>query len=268
MHRALSLILLLVALATPALAQGTGEDQRAKELYENGAVLYEEGRYEDAIEAWQEAYRLSKRPLLLFNIANAQERIGLWRDALETLNRYRAFATAGERDVLDRRMNNIERRVAEQEAAEAAARQAEEAERQQEEEEAASATSEAPLTPRPTTPTATDTRPLRGVGLGLLVGGLAGAGVGGGFSAAALAKRQEIEGTCKEAGGALFCPQSAVALEDEEALLSTVGDVALIAGGAVAGAGLVLVLIDAGTAGKVPVAVAPTPGGFVVAGRF
>ncbi len=268
MHRALSLVLLLVGLATPVLAQGTDEDRRARELYDNGALLYEEGRYEDAIQAWQEAYRISKKPLLLFNIANAQERIGQWRPALETLNRYRAFASADEREVLDRRMKNIERRVAELEVEEAERRKAEEAEAARLKEEGTSASTATPLVTVSTTSTTPAVTPLRGLGVGLLAGGLAGAGAGGGLYGAALSRRQDIEASCREAGGTLYCPQSAQALEAEEADLSLAGDVALIAGGAVAGTGLVLMIVDALTGSPRAVTVVPTPGGIAVAGRF
>ncbi len=88
------------------------DDARARELFENGAALYDEGRYEDAIAAWREAWRLSGRPLLLFNMANAAERLARWSEAAALLNRYRAFAPQEEREVLERRIENIERRAA------------------------------------------------------------------------------------------------------------------------------------------------------------
>ena len=273
MRLAVILILVILGFAAPALAQGTDDDRRARELYDNGAILYEEGRYEDAIEAWLEAYRISERSLLLFNIANAQERVGLWREALETLNRYRAFAPAGERDVLDRRMANIERRVKEQEAVEAEQRAVEEEEaRQAEEARAAEEAAAEEAASNATGPakggTAGGARPPRGFGAGLLIGGLAGAGAGGGLSALSLVKRQEIEALCKPAGDALFCPQTVAPLEAEEAQFSLAGDIALIAGGAVAGTGLILVIVDAATGRRSAVHVVPTPGGIAVAGRF
>ncbi len=103
--------LLSLLMTEPALAQDS--DARARELYENGAMLYEEGRYEDAIAAWEEAYDLSERAALLYNIANAYERIGDYEAALDALGRYRAFAPASERESLDRRLRNIESRMAE-----------------------------------------------------------------------------------------------------------------------------------------------------------
>ena len=270
MHRALIVALLILGWTLPALAQGTDEDRRAKELYQNGAILYEEGRYEDAIEAWLEAHRISEKPLLLFNIANAQERIGQWRDALETLNRYRAFAPADERGVLDRRMANIERRLREQDSVDAENRRVEEdaAQREEETRAAEAARAEQEDAEAATRASARGGGPLRGLGVGLLVGGLAGAGVGGGLGGMALSKRQEIEAQCKDAAGVRFCPQTIAPLEAEEAQLSLAGDIALIAGGAVAATGLVLVIVDAVSPSPSAVRLVPTPGGVALAGRF
>jgi tetratricopeptide (TPR) repeat protein len=91
------------------------DDSKARLLFDNGAMLYEEGRYEDAIAAWQRAYELSPRPLLVFNIANAFERQGDWYRAHDALNRYRAFAPMDERPILDRRIHSLENRIAEEE---------------------------------------------------------------------------------------------------------------------------------------------------------
>jgi tetratricopeptide (TPR) repeat protein len=85
--------------------------QRAEQLYYNGEALYEEGQYEAAILAFEEAYRLSEEPLLLYNIANAYERLGELDHAIDYLTRYRAFAPPEERESLRRRVRNLERRM-------------------------------------------------------------------------------------------------------------------------------------------------------------
>jgi tetratricopeptide (TPR) repeat protein len=109
---------LLVALLGPALALAQDEptpsadDERARELFQNGRVLHEEGRYEDAIAAWEEGYRLSKRPLFLYNIGNAYEKLGDLEHAIEYFNRYRAFAPEEERVTLERKIRALEERVA------------------------------------------------------------------------------------------------------------------------------------------------------------
>ncbi len=106
------------ALSTPARAEPTeAEVQRAREIYENGQALYREGRYEDALVAFEEAYRLSERPGLLYNMASCSERLGDYRGALAHLNRYRVYATPDERVALERRLTNLELRLADAAAA-------------------------------------------------------------------------------------------------------------------------------------------------------
>lgn len=106
----------------PAVQPADDTDQsRARELYQNGQDLYEEGSYGPAIAAFQEAYRLSGRKAMLFNIGNAQERMGSLDDALASFNEYRAFAPAEERESLSRRVSALERRIAERDAQAAAA---------------------------------------------------------------------------------------------------------------------------------------------------
>ena len=93
--RVLAVLFLLVA--SPAFAQPGATDERARELYLLGDDLYSQGRYEEALAAFEEAYRLSERPLLLFNIANAQERSGQWQGAIESLEGYLPHADEAER---------------------------------------------------------------------------------------------------------------------------------------------------------------------------
>ena len=87
-------------------------DEYARELYENGLYQFENGQYEQAITAWQTAYELSERHRLVYNIASAQERLGLWQEALDSLTLYRTYAPREEWTALERRIVNIERRIA------------------------------------------------------------------------------------------------------------------------------------------------------------
>lgn len=105
-----------VATAQTPSTTPTAEDTRARELYENGADLYKEGRYAEAILAWQESYKLSARHPLLLNIAGAQERLGLLSDAVDSIQRYRAFASSEERDELEQRVLALQQRIAAQPA--------------------------------------------------------------------------------------------------------------------------------------------------------
>jgi tetratricopeptide (TPR) repeat protein len=91
---------------------GTAEaNERAKELYLNGKELYNQGRYEQAITAWTEAYDLDPAPLLLLNLSNAYERSGDFEKALEALQAYRPYAKPEEGEVTDDRIRAFEDRV-------------------------------------------------------------------------------------------------------------------------------------------------------------
>ena len=87
---ALAAPILIASMATPALADPKGDDaeQRAQKLYEVGDDHYAAGRYEEAVVHFQQAYELSPQPALLFNMANAYERMGEYEKAAEHLRRY------------------------------------------------------------------------------------------------------------------------------------------------------------------------------------
>jgi len=58
----------LVLAASTAYAD---DKKKAKALYDEGLKRYNVAEYTEAIKAWKEAYLLSKKPLLLFNIGQA-----------------------------------------------------------------------------------------------------------------------------------------------------------------------------------------------------
>jgi len=92
-------LLMMLMCGAPAFAQ-EADQNRAKELYSNGKRLFEEERYSEAFVAWEAAYTISERPLLLFNMALAQEKLGRISEAIETVYQYRVFAPADEQDML------------------------------------------------------------------------------------------------------------------------------------------------------------------------
>jgi hypothetical protein len=101
----LFLCIVSVAHATEA------EDARARELHTNGKMLFEEGRHAEALLAWNEAYALSERHLLLFNIALAQEELGLLEEAVSTLFTYRVYASPEEQPSLIAKIAELEHRL-------------------------------------------------------------------------------------------------------------------------------------------------------------
>ena len=116
MTRALVLALCVLFSISESFAQeGSDPDAQARVYFKNGRYHFENGHYEEAISAWTLAYDLSERHQLLYNIASAQERLGQWQEALNTLNTYRSHADPDEWTSLERRIKNLERRIDEQE---------------------------------------------------------------------------------------------------------------------------------------------------------
>lgn len=226
------MISLLLLLSGSAFAQDDDPDARARELYENGAMLYEEGRYEEAITAWEEAYRLSERHALLYNIANAQERLGDYQAALDTLAEYRALAPASERDVLDRRLKSIERRM---------------------EEAGQTASTTTTTTTAPATSRDVALAPIALVGAGAVA-----LGTGTVFGVRSRSAGAELETLCVNG----VCPSEAAGLIQQNKRSALVADIAWGVGAAAAAGGVVVWVMDDS------VGIQPTPGGVLLGGRF
>ena len=232
-------LLLLLAAAQPVLAQddpwdGQDPEQRAKELYQNGAILYEEGRYEDAVVAWNEAYHLSQRPALLYNIANAQERLGLWQEALDTLNRYRAYAGAGQRDSLDRRITNLERRLQEGGTTETPTDTGTET--------VAPMLGQAP-TGKPTRSTSSS----RVLPLALLGGGAVFMTAGTAFGLSAAGARRAASESCTTVDAGTWCLEEADTALSRDRRNSVIADVGFLLGTAGLASGGVMLMLDMGS---------------------
>src|SRR4029079_16607045 len=96
-----------------------------KKLFDEASDAYHDGRYEDAVKAWEKSYELSQKPLILESIANASERLGDKKKAREYLARWRAEAPKAEQERLDERIKTLDAAIAAADSAEAA-RKAEE----------------------------------------------------------------------------------------------------------------------------------------------
>ncbi|HEY5928024.1 MAG TPA: hypothetical protein VIV11_40335 [Kofleriaceae bacterium] len=89
----------LVLAASTAYAD---DKKKAKSLYDEGLKRYNLAEYPDAIKAWKEAYSLSKRPLLLFNIGQAYRLSGDCKQAMLFYDSYqREEAAPKNQDELD-----------------------------------------------------------------------------------------------------------------------------------------------------------------------
>lgn len=96
------MLVLLLGTGRPLYAADRAQDGRA--LFEAGVKAYEAGRYEAAIGAFQEAYRLTQRQGLLFSIAQALRRsyentrdADQLRDAIRYYERYLSIHPEGDR---------------------------------------------------------------------------------------------------------------------------------------------------------------------------
>jgi tetratricopeptide (TPR) repeat protein len=77
--------------ATAARAQElSANDQEARSLFESGRSAFAQGRYEAALSRFQEAYELSGRSALLYNIATTHDRLRHDREAIESFEAFLA----------------------------------------------------------------------------------------------------------------------------------------------------------------------------------
>lgn len=238
----LSLVLLLTsgtaAAQAPAPARAPAErelspDERARELYLRGDRLYAEGSYEEAIVALKEAYQLSHRPGLLYNIANALERLGRYEEALSYLNQYAPSAPEHQRHIVLKRIRSLELRAEEQ--------------RQEERGVAPPARRSAEAESAASTPAKTDTTPLLGYAIG--GAGLVAIGIGTVLGVSASSARSDAEKQCVDNGSDVLCPVSVrddLSSADGRALGA---DIAWGLGLAAVGVGVYLVLDAGGESG-------------------
>lgn len=80
-------VVALVALASAGVAHAQ-PTKEAGEHFERGEKAQAEGRYRDAIDSYEQAFRLVPHPNSLFNIAVCYERLGEWKTAADHYERY------------------------------------------------------------------------------------------------------------------------------------------------------------------------------------
>jgi len=244
----------LLSVAVPVQAQdGSAEDDEAQIHFQLASTYYESGRFSEAAGEFQQAYDLSQRPALLYNIFLA------WRDASElgpAIEALRAFLELGApapevRVRLQSQLEGMERRYAEESQAEAddgpAAIVA----------GAAVAGSVVAGEPAPeTTPDdavddQSDAEPTAesggGVGvLPIILMATGGAMVVGGIitGVMAIGAENDLQEMCDGDGG---CPPGFEDTRDSGQTLATVTDVLLIGGLVTAGVGVVLLALGVGS---------------------
>lgn len=108
-----------------AMAQASNSDEEARVHFRLGQAYYDSGRFSDAAREFEEAYRLSNRAQLLYNIFLAHRDAGNMGPMIDALRNYlQLVPTIADRDQLEARLANWERVYQEQQT-EAQRRQAE-----------------------------------------------------------------------------------------------------------------------------------------------
>jgi tetratricopeptide (TPR) repeat protein len=268
-------ILLLSAIylpAPPAHAQPQPpvEDTRARELFLEGEAHYAAGRYEQAAERYLEAYQLSQRPELLFNVGNAYERLGDYEKAAEYLRQYADNPRA--RDVV-----SVRERIRRLEAA-AAEEKRRQQQQQQQQQEAARREAEVTVSPPAPIPAPAQPRAESGGGNGamwwLIGSGVAAAGAVGMGLLASNAGNDAAEDCAETSGGRLVCRDAASDALAQETAFAIGADVFAVAAVVTAGVGIYLLLQDDGeetrpaAATRLAPTLAPDGIGVSLSGRF
>jgi tetratricopeptide (TPR) repeat protein len=101
-----------IIVAAAVLLAGTTAFADARQHFMAGQDYYSQGRYEKAIAEFDEAYRLDPRPLLLYNIGQAWEKLGDLVKAVDYLKKYlEADPNNEERTTLLNKLASLQERL-------------------------------------------------------------------------------------------------------------------------------------------------------------
>lgn len=229
-RRAAPLLLAILVLAgvSPSLAQeGTSTEadapMKGRELFLQAEGHYAAGRYAKAVKLYLKVYAMTQHPDMLFNAANAYERMGEFQRAATYLRRYAASPGAEDVEVCMERIGRLEaaheQRQREVQVLRASSRQDARARQARRRGQRVSVLSYV----------------LLGVGVGAL---------GGSVATGLLSNKagDDAAAKCAESG---ICLSQAKTDLDRERRFALVSDVLLGVGAAAAGTGLVLLLVNA-----------------------
>ncbi len=107
-----------IASAQAGTESDDSSDQVARGLFQAGRASYDAGKYEDALKYFQQAYDLSQRPGLLYNIGQAADRLHQDQKTIEVFRLYlERVPDADNRAEVEGRLRTLERLVAAEAAA-------------------------------------------------------------------------------------------------------------------------------------------------------
>jgi tetratricopeptide (TPR) repeat protein len=99
------------AQASPKLA--ADQQRAARSLFGAGTIAFRQLRYEDALENFLQAYRLTNDPVLLFNVGLAYERLYRLPEAQKAFEDYlAALPNAGNRAAVEERIRVVREHIA------------------------------------------------------------------------------------------------------------------------------------------------------------
>lgn len=205
--------------------------RQAKRLFNQARLAYRAGDYEEAILKWQESFRISQHPLIYTSIANAYERLGKYKEALDALRIYRKSAPRREHATLDARIDSLQERVERQERADERRRK-----ERLKQEEALSRSKQARAAEKKKRledeRSAREAKtkiwrwvgwPMAGTGAALVVTGIS-------MGAVAASRRVDSNAACKTAGNSTLCSSDSADDIQSSNRLATVGDALWISG--------------------------------------
>jgi tetratricopeptide (TPR) repeat protein len=106
-------LLAIVLLAGPArAAEPITDDEAGKRHYMSAQAYFDQAAYADALREFQESYRLSKYPAILYQIGQCQERLGQISDAVATFEKYlEADPQSKRRATVETAIQNLKERL-------------------------------------------------------------------------------------------------------------------------------------------------------------
>src|SRR5262249_60426613 len=88
MRRAICAVGLLCGLLVANRGYAQTDATRARAAFQRGVNAFENGRYRDALENFQQAYRIKPNPVVLFNIAQAEAELSRPASAVAHYEQY------------------------------------------------------------------------------------------------------------------------------------------------------------------------------------
>ena len=205
--------LLVLSLAAPAAAQTTSDHDLALALFKHSDEAYKRGDFRGAVNDLEKAYSLEPVPVLLYNLGRAYEGLGETKKAIDAYERYlKAQPEAEDRGAIQQRLVTLHREAAREEE-------------------------RANNPPPPPPVVVVRSRPLGAGPIVVTSIGAAGLVAGGVLGALALS-------TSSNENSPQTSQLDAQSAHDRGAAFATGANVAFIAGGVIAIAGIVWLIVD------------------------